>query len=47
MQRQWTASPHQRQHVYILLKRLYRWTQLDFEVALWQLTYLCIAPKRV
>lgn len=29
------------------LRRLQRFPQLDFELAAWQLTYLCIAPRRV
>ena len=29
------------------LRRLGRWPQLDFELAVWQMGYLCIAPRRV
>ncbi|GAA6009235.1 hypothetical protein JCM10207_004318 [Rhodosporidiobolus poonsookiae] len=29
------------------LRRLSRWPQMDFELAVWQLCYLCIAPRRV
>ncbi|GAA5871287.1 hypothetical protein JCM3774_000901 [Rhodotorula dairenensis] len=28
-------------------RRLARWPQLDFELAVWQMGYLCIAPRRV
>lgn len=28
-------------------RRLSRWPQLDFELAVWQMGYLCIAPRRV
>ncbi|KWU44476.1 UNC-50 protein [Rhodotorula sp. JG-1b] len=28
------------------LRRLGRWPQLDFELAVWQMGYLCIAPRR-
>ncbi|KAI0360332.1 UNC-50-like protein [Trametes cingulata] len=30
-----------------IFKRLTRFHQMDFELAAWQLTYLCISPKRV
>ncbi|BGP25318.1 UNC-50-like protein [Rhodotorula toruloides] len=29
------------------LRKLSRWPQLDFELAVWQMCYLCIAPRRV
>jgi len=31
----------------IIFRRLLRFQQMDFELAAWQLTYLCLAPKRV
>lgn len=31
----------------LVFRRLHRFQQMDFEVALWQLSYLCLAPKRV
>ncbi|KAI0674652.1 UNC-50-like protein [Trametes maxima] len=31
----------------VLFRRLTRFHQMDFELAAWQLTYLCISPKRV
>ncbi|KAH9988798.1 UNC-50-like protein [Russula compacta] len=31
----------------VMLRRLLKFQQMDFELAAWQLTYLCIAPKRV
>ncbi|KAF7291957.1 hypothetical protein MIND_01221300 [Mycena indigotica] len=31
----------------IIFRRLHRFQQMDFELAAWQLTYLCIAPRRV
>ncbi|KAG2003502.1 hypothetical protein CC2G_004103 [Coprinopsis cinerea AmutBmut pab1-1] len=31
----------------LIFKRLHRFQQMDFELAAWQLTYLCLAPKRV
>ncbi|TFK41449.1 UNC-50 [Crucibulum laeve] len=30
-----------------MFRRLHRFQQMDFELAAWQLTYLCIAPRRV
>ncbi|KIM73995.1 hypothetical protein PILCRDRAFT_80534 [Piloderma croceum F 1598] len=30
-----------------MFRRLHRFHQMDFELAAWQLTYLCLAPKRV
>ena len=29
------------------LKRIFSFRHMDFEVALWQMFYLCIAPRRV
>ncbi|RIB05493.1 UNC-50-like protein [Gigaspora rosea] len=37
----WTAS------IPLFLRRLFRFPQMDFEFALWQMLYLCIAPRRV
>ncbi|CAG8535145.1 1339_t:CDS:2 [Diversispora eburnea] len=37
----WTAS------IPIFLRRLFRFPQMDFEFAFWQMLYLCIAPRRV
>ncbi|TCD68368.1 hypothetical protein EIP91_010877 [Steccherinum ochraceum] len=31
----------------VIFRRLLRFHQMDFELAAWQLTYLCLAPKRV
>ncbi|KAF4616936.1 hypothetical protein D9613_008704 [Agrocybe pediades] len=31
----------------VIFRRLHRLKQMDFEQAVWQLTYLCIAPRRV
>ncbi|KAH7908640.1 UNC-50 [Hygrophoropsis aurantiaca] len=31
----------------IIFRRLHRFQQMDFELALWQLSYLCLAPRRV
>ncbi|KAI0041514.1 UNC-50-like protein [Auriscalpium vulgare] len=31
----------------VLFRRLLKFQQMDFELAAWQLTYLCLAPKRV
>lgn len=31
----------------VMFRRLLRFHQMDFELAAWQLTYLCLAPKRV
>ncbi|KAI0341392.1 UNC-50-like protein [Trametopsis cervina] len=31
----------------VIFRRLTRFHQMDFELAAWQLTYLCLAPKRV
>ncbi|EIN09032.1 UNC-50-like protein [Punctularia strigosozonata HHB-11173 SS5] len=39
----WTAKSR----VPLIFKRLTRIQSMDFELAAWQLTYLCIAPKRV
>ncbi|KAF8579534.1 UNC-50-like protein [Ramaria rubella] len=30
-----------------IFRRLHKFHQMDFEMAAWQLTYLCIAPRRV
>ncbi|EIW74352.1 UNC-50-like protein [Coniophora puteana RWD-64-598 SS2] len=31
----------------LIFRRLHRFQQMDFELAFWQLTYLCLAPRRV
>ncbi|THU96241.1 UNC-50 [Dendrothele bispora CBS 962.96] len=31
----------------VIFRRLHRFNQMDFEQAAWQLTYLCLAPRRV
>ncbi|KAI0071405.1 UNC-50-like protein [Panus rudis PR-1116 ss-1] len=31
----------------VIFRRLHKFSQMDFELAAWQLTYLCVAPKRV
>ncbi|KAF5383113.1 hypothetical protein D9615_005058 [Tricholomella constricta] len=31
----------------VIFRRLHRFHQMDFELAAWQLTYLCLAPRRV
>ncbi|ETW75743.1 hypothetical protein HETIRDRAFT_436750 [Heterobasidion irregulare TC 32-1] len=31
----------------VIFRRLLRFQHMDFELAAWQLTYLCLAPKRV
>ncbi|KAM6492534.1 UNC-50 [Amanita muscaria] len=31
----------------MIFRRLHRFHQMDFELAAWQLTYLCLSPKRV
>ncbi|QRV81663.1 UNC-50 family protein [Ceratobasidium sp. AG-Ba] len=31
----------------VMFKRLFKFSQMDFELAAWQLTYLCVAPRRV
>ncbi|KAI4523445.1 UNC-50 [Schizophyllum commune] len=35
------------QRIPLIFRRLHRFHQMDFEVAAWQLTYLCLAPRRV
>ena len=32
---------------YKYLKRIFKWGHMDFEFALWQMVYLCCAPRRV
>jgi len=36
----WSRGP-------IIFRRFHRLQQMDFELAAWQLTYLCLAPRRV
>jgi len=31
----------------VIFRRLFKFSQMDFEVAAWQLTHLCIGPRRV
>jgi len=31
----------------LIFRRLHRFHQMDFELAAWQLTYLCLSPRRV
>ncbi|KAF9057179.1 UNC-50 [Panaeolus papilionaceus] len=31
----------------VIFRRFHRFQQMDFELAAWQLTYLCLAPRRV
>lgn len=32
---------------YLLLSRLFKFPQMDFEMAIWEMTSLLIAPKKV
>ncbi|KAI0253358.1 UNC-50-like protein [Lactifluus subvellereus] len=41
------ASQSVTNRVPVIFRRLLKFQQMDFELAAWQLTYLCIAPKRV
>ncbi|KAI5117752.1 hypothetical protein M0805_000596 [Coniferiporia weirii] len=41
------ARPAVSTKVPLMFRRLHRFHQMDFELAAWQLTYLCLAPKRV
>ncbi|ELU43723.1 UNC-50 domain-containing protein [Rhizoctonia solani AG-1 IA] len=36
--------PEDKPRVPVLFKRLFKFSQMDFELAAWQLTYLCVAP---
>ncbi|KZT18939.1 UNC-50-like protein [Neolentinus lepideus HHB14362 ss-1] len=40
-------KPGMSNRVPLIFRRLLRFHQMDFELAAWQLTYLCLAPKRV
>ncbi|CEL62791.1 Protein unc-50 homolog OS=Homo sapiens GN=UNC50 PE=1 SV=2 [Rhizoctonia solani AG-1 IB] len=42
-----TPYPEDKPRVPVLFKRLLKFSQMDFELAAWQLTYLCVAPRRV
>jgi hypothetical protein len=43
-----SQSPPQISHrLPVMFRRFHRFHQMDFELAAWQLTYLCLAPKRV
>ncbi|KAJ3748037.1 UNC-50 [Lentinula detonsa] len=35
------------QRLPLIFRRLHRFNQMDFEQAIWQLVYLCLAPRRV
>ncbi|KAI9568003.1 UNC-50 [Boletus coccyginus] len=39
--------PHSPSALPLIFRRLHRFQQMDFELALWQLSYLCLAPRRV
>jgi len=41
------ASANMSHRLPVMFRRLHRFQQMDFELAAWQLTYLCLAPKRV
>ncbi|KAI0030251.1 UNC-50-like protein [Vararia minispora EC-137] len=41
------SAPSSSNRVPVIFKRLLRFQQMDFELAAWQLMYLCLAPKRV
>ncbi|KAH7105102.1 UNC-50-like protein [Auriculariales sp. MPI-PUGE-AT-0066] len=46
--RQWSSPPATLSaRVPAIFRRLLKFQQMDFELAAWQLTYLCIAPRRV
>ncbi|PPQ72386.1 hypothetical protein CVT26_006746 [Gymnopilus dilepis] len=42
-----SASRSSSLRVPVIFRRLHRFQQMDFELAAWQLTYLCLAPRRV
>ncbi|KAF8217733.1 UNC-50, partial [Mycena galopus ATCC 62051] len=42
-----TPSSSTAPRIPVIFRRLHRFHQMDFELAAWQLTYLCIAPRRV
>ncbi|KAJ7718696.1 UNC-50 [Mycena maculata] len=42
-----SSSPSSTPRIPVIFRRLHRFHQMDFELAAWQLTYLCIAPRRV
>ncbi|KAJ7484390.1 UNC-50 [Mycena latifolia] len=42
-----SSSPASTPRIPVIFRRLHRFHQMDFELAAWQLTYLCIAPRRV
>ncbi|CDS07387.1 hypothetical protein LRAMOSA01336 [Lichtheimia ramosa] len=47
----WSSQPHKYGRSFssrpLIIQRLVHWTQMDFDVAIWQMAYLLIAPKRV
>ncbi|KZV87010.1 UNC-50 protein [Exidia glandulosa HHB12029] len=47
--RPWTSHPpaNVSARLPLIFRRLHKYQQMDFELAAWQLTYLCIAPRRV
>ncbi|PIL27859.1 hypothetical protein GSI_11013 [Ganoderma sinense ZZ0214-1] len=44
---QYRSSSSMSSRIPMIFRRLHRFQQMDFEQAAWQLTYLCLAPKRV
>ncbi|KAJ7154671.1 UNC-50 [Mycena filopes] len=42
-----TSASSSTPRIPVIFRRLHRFHQMDFELAAWQLTYLCIAPRRV
>jgi len=42
-----TPKPASVNRVPLIFRRLHKFNQMDFELAAWQLTYLCLAPRRV
>ncbi|KAJ7056244.1 UNC-50 [Mycena amicta] len=42
-----TSASSSAARIPVIFRRLHRFHQMDFELAAWQLTYLCIAPRRV
>ncbi|KAJ6616502.1 UNC-50 [Mycena sp. CBHHK59/15] len=42
-----SASASSAPRIPVIFRRLHRFHQMDFELAAWQLTYLCLAPRRV
>ncbi|KAF7323611.1 hypothetical protein MKEN_00581600 [Mycena kentingensis (nom. inval.)] len=42
-----SSSSQSSARIPVIFRRLHRFHQMDFELAAWQLTYLCISPRRV